>query len=128
MRVLNWEELGQSSAPLDDIATRGLGTESGITMSIIALFATASTVLITIVSGARILYGMASVDSLPLIFAKIHHKTGTPEIAVIIIFVTSVVFAFVGDIVIVANIVVFAVVTTFAMVNFIGNFITICKT
>ena len=48
---------------------------------------------------------------------KVHSKTGTPWIAVIGIFVTSMVFAFIGDIVIVANIVVFAVIITFAMVN-----------
>ena len=117
VRVLNWEELGQSSAPLADIATRGLGLEGGIIMTAIALFATASTVLITMIAGARILYGMARSNSLPIIFGKIHSKTGTPWIAVIGIFVTSATFALVGDIVIVANIVVFAVVITFAMVN-----------
>ena len=117
VRVLNWEELGQSSAPLADIATRGLGLEGGIAMTVIALFATASTVLITMVAGARILYGMAKAGSLPSIFGKVHSKTGTPWIAVIGILVTSVAFSFVGDIVIVANIVVFAIVITFAMVN-----------
>jgi len=117
VRVLNWEELSQSSAPLADVATRGLGLEGGIAMTVIALFATASTVLITMVAGARILYGMAKAGSLPSIFGKVHSKTGTPWIAVIGILVTSVVFTFVGDIVIVANIVVFAIVITFAMVN-----------
>jgi APA family basic amino acid/polyamine antiporter len=117
VRILNWEELGQSSAPLTDIATRGLGLEGGITMSVIALFATASTVLITMVAGSRILYGMAKAGSLPSLFGKVHSKTGTPWIAVIGIFVTSAAFAFIGDIVIVANIVVFAVVITFAMIN-----------
>ena len=117
IRVLNWEELSQSAAPLADVATRGLGAEGGITMTAIALFATASTVLITLVAGARILYGMSKAGSLPSFFGKIHFKTGTPWIAVIGIFGTSVVFAFIGDIVIVANIVVFAIVITFAMVN-----------
>ena len=48
---------------------------------------------------------------------NIHSKTGTPWIAVIGIFATSVVFVFIGDIVIVANIVVFAVIITFAVIN-----------
>ncbi len=117
VRILNWEELGQSAAPLADVATKGLGLGGGITMTAIALFATASTVLITLIAGARILYGMAKAGSLPSIFGKVHSKTGTPWIAVIGIFVTSVAFAFIGDIVIVANIVVFAIVITFAMVN-----------
>ena len=117
VRILNWDDLSQSAAPLADVATRGLGIEGGITMSAIALFATASTVLITLVAGARILYGMAKSGSLPSIFSRVHSKTGTPWVAVIGIFVTSVTFAFIGDIVIVANIVVFAIVITFAMIN-----------
>ena len=117
VRILNWDDLSQSAAPLADVATRGLGMEGGITMSAIALFATASTVLITLVAGARILYGMAKSGSLPSIFSRVHSKTGTPWVAVIGIFVTSVTFAFIGDIVIVANIVVFAIVITFAMIN-----------
>ncbi len=117
VKILNWQELGNSAAPLADVATRGLGVGGGITLTAIALFATASTVLITLVAGARILYGMARDGSLPSLLGKVHSKTGTPWIAVIGIFITSLVFAFVGDIVIVANIVVFAVVVTFAMVN-----------
>ncbi len=117
VRILNWEELSQSAAPLADVAAKGLGLEGGIILSVIALFATASTVLITLVAGARILYGMAKDGSLPSLFGRIHSKTGTPWIAAIGIFITSVAFALIGDIVIVANIVVFAIVITFAMVN-----------
>jgi len=117
VRILNWEELGQSAAPLADVAHKALGIEGRITLSIIALFATASTVLITLVAGARILYGMARNGSLPFLLGKVHSKTKTPWIAVIGIFVASVAFAFIGDIVIVANITVFAIVVTFAMVN-----------
>jgi len=117
IRILNWEELAVSSAPLADVAHSALGINGSVTLSLIALFATASTVLITLVAGARILYGMAKSNSLPQFFAKIHPKTKTPWIAVVGILVTSTGFAFVGDIVIIANIVVFAVVITFAAIN-----------
>jgi len=117
VRVLNWEELASSSAPLADVAHSVLGINGSITLSLIALFATASTVLITLVAGARILYGMAKSNSLPQFLGKIHSKTKTPWIAVIGILITSVGFAFIGDIVIVANITVFAVVITFAVIN-----------
>ena len=117
VRVVNWEELGQSAAPLAAVAERSLGIGGSITLSAIALFATASTVLITLVAGSRMLYGMAYDKSLPLSLGKIHSKTKTPWIAVIGIFVTAVAFALIGDIVIVANITVFAVVITFAMIN-----------
>ena len=115
--VLNWEELAASSAPLADVAHGVLGVNGSVTLSLIALFATASTVLITLVAGARIMYGMAKSNSLPQFLGRIHSKTKTPWIAVIGILVTSIGFAFVGDIVIVANITVFAVVITFAVIN-----------
>ncbi len=117
VRVLNWQELAGSAAPLADVAARGLGPAGGATLGAIVLFATASTVLITLVAGARILYGMARNGSLPQVLGRVHAGTGTPWVAVIGIFATSAGFALVGDIVIVANIVVFAVVITFAMVN-----------
>ena len=117
VRVVNWEELGLSLAPLADVANTSLGASGGITLSVIALFATASTVLITLVAGARILYGMGKSGSLPSFLSVVHSKTHTPWIAVIGILFTSLAFAFIGDIVIVASIVVFAVVITFAMVN-----------
>ncbi len=117
VRVVNWEELGRSAAPLADVANTSLGISGGITLSVIALFATASTVLITLVAGARIFYGMSKSGSLPMFLSKVHSKTKTPWIAVIAILITSVAFSFIGDIVIVASIVVFAVVITFAMIN-----------
>lgn len=117
VRVINWEELGQSAAPLAAVAERSLGIQGNIILSAIALFATASTVLITLVAGSRMLYGMANHKSVPLFLGKIHSKTKTPWIAVIVISITSIVFAFSGDIVTVANITVFAVVITFAMIN-----------
>jgi basic amino acid/polyamine antiporter, APA family len=117
VRVINWEELGQSAAPLADVANTSLGISGNITLSVIALFATASTVLITLIAGARILYGMSKSGSLPLLLCKIHSTTHTPWIAVIGILVTGVSFSFIGDIVVVARIVVFAVVITFAMIN-----------
>lgn len=117
VRILDWQELAVSSAPLADVAHKALGNNGSITLSLIALFATASTVLITLVAGARMLYGMARSNSLPKVLSKIHLKTRTPWIAVIGIFVASVGFTLIGDIIIVANITVFAIVITFAAIN-----------
>ena len=117
VKILDWQELAVSSAPLADVAHKVLGTNGSVTLSIIALFATASTVLITLVAGARILYGMAKSNSLPQFLGRVHPKTKTPWIAVIVILITSVGFSFIGDIVIIANIVVFAIVITFAAIN-----------
>ena len=117
VRVVNWQDLGASAAPLASIAERAFGSGGHVLLSSIALFATTNTVLITLIAGSRILYGMANANSLPKILGKVHFKTKTPWIAIIGIMLTSMAFAFVGDIVLVANIAVFAIVITFAMVN-----------
>ena len=117
IRTVGWEQLAESAAPLAFVAEQKLGMQGHFVLSVIALFATASTILITLVAGARIFYGMARDGSLPSKLGLIHQKTKTPWIAVILIFVTAVGFSFIGDIVIVANIVVFAIVITFAMIN-----------
>jgi len=117
VRVVNWEELANSSAPIALVAEKGLGAEAHILLSSIALFAITNTVLITLVAGSRIFYGMAKEKVFPNIIGKIHFKTKTPWIAVIVILITSIAFTLIGDIVIVANITVFAIVITFAAVN-----------
>ncbi|MFB5646735.1 MAG: APC family permease, partial [Candidatus Nitrosomaritimum yanchengensis] len=59
VRVVPWEELANSGAPMAFVAERGLGSEAHILLSAIALFAITNTVLITLVAGSRIFYGMA---------------------------------------------------------------------
>jgi len=117
VRVVNWEELATSAAPIALVAERGLGSEAHILLSSIALFAITNTVLITLVAGSRIFYGMAKEKVFPAILEKVHFKTKTPWIAVIVILIISIAFTLIGDIVIVANITVFAIVITFAAVN-----------
>ena len=119
VRVINWQDLSLSSAPLADVVKRGLGTQGHIIFSGIALFAITNTVLITLIAGARMIYGMGREKSLPNILAKVHSKTKTPWVAIIVIMIVAIGFSFIGDIVIVANITVFAVVITFAVVNLV---------
>jgi APA family basic amino acid/polyamine antiporter len=117
IQVLNWKELGSSLAPLADVAKKTLGNNGQFILSIIALFATANTVLIIMLAGSRIIYGMASQRALPLLLGRIHYKTKTPWVAVLGIMITSIIFSFLGNIVTVANISVFFIAITFAMVN-----------
>lgn len=117
IQILNWQELGASLAPLADVAKKILGSNGQIILSIIALFATANTVLIILVAGSRIIYGMAAQHSLPLLLSRIHHRTKTPWIAVLGIMITAIIFSFLENIVTVANISVFFIAITFGMVN-----------
>ncbi|HSF27898.1 MAG TPA: amino acid permease [Nitrosopumilaceae archaeon] len=117
IQILNWQELGASLAPLADVAKKILGNNGQIILSIIALFATANTVLIILVAGSRIIYGMATQHSLPLLLSRIHHRTKTPWIAVLGIMITAIIFSFLENIVTVANISVFFIAITFGMIN-----------
>ena len=117
IQILNWQELGASLAPLADVAKKILGSNGQVILSIIALFATANTVLIILVAGSRIIYGMATQHSLPLLLSRIHYRTKTPWIAVLGIMITAIIFSFLENIVTVANISVFFIAITFGMVN-----------
>lgn len=117
IQILSWQELGASLSPLADVAQKILGSNGQIILSIIALFATANTVLIIMVVGSRIIYGMAMQYSLPMLLSRIHYKTKTPWIAVLGIMIVAIIFSFLENIVTVANISVFFIAITFAMVN-----------
>jgi APA family basic amino acid/polyamine antiporter len=117
VRVLDWQGLDASFAPLADVIKKSLGQQWGFGILVIALFATTNTVLIMLVSGSRILYGVSFDRALPAIFSTIHQKRKTPWIAVLIIGVLSAGFVFIGDIGTVANISVFAIIMVFVLVN-----------
>ena len=117
IRIMNWNELGKSVAPLADAAGKILGINGKVLLSALALFATTNTVLIILLSGSRMLYGLASHGSLPQIFRRLHTKTKTPWFSVVIIMLATIVFVLVGNIVTVANITVFVLVIVYAMVN-----------
>lgn len=116
--VLGWRELGASSAPLADVAAMSLGREVFFVLSVIALFSTGNTVLILVLSSARLLYGMAEDGSLPRGLARIHRTRQTPDLATLTIAMVSMlmVFAF-EQIEIVANLTNFALLSTFAIIN-----------
>lgn len=115
-RVINWVDFSSSSAPLAEVVKIGFGSQGQILLTGIALFAITNTVLITMIAGSRIMFGMARDKSFPNLLTKIHSKTKTPWVAIITIMIMALGFSLIGDIVIVANIAVFAVVITFSAV------------
>ncbi|MGA0878150.1 MAG: APC family permease [Ilumatobacteraceae bacterium] len=70
--VLGAEELGRSTRPMADILESGLGGSSSDVVSLIALFSTASTVLLALTAAARIMFGMASTGHLPEGLSRVH--------------------------------------------------------
>jgi APA family basic amino acid/polyamine antiporter len=117
IQIMPWNDLGKSVAPLADVTGKVLGVNGTALLSAIALFATTNTVLIILLSGSRMLYGLSSHGSLHSMFSKIHFKTKTPLAAIVTIMVASILFVTIGNIITVANITVFLLVIVYSMVN-----------
>jgi APA family basic amino acid/polyamine antiporter len=91
-----------------------LGENASLILSLIALFATLSTVLGVLVVTSRMIYGVSKERGLPSILSKIHGRRRTPWIAVIIACLFSILFLFIGNI------------DTVASITSLGAFITFC--
>ncbi len=115
--ILPYNEIATSEAPLRDVAAEVLGSAGGIIMSLIALFATANTVLIMLIVTSRMMYGMARDKALPEGLSKISPKYRTPVIAVFLTMIFTIFPIFFGDISIVAHATVFGVLINFFLVN-----------
>ena len=116
--LADWRQLSTSSAPLAYAVSRVLGANAFLMLSVIALFATANTVLILLVVGSRMVYGMSRDGALPAAFSNIDERTGVPRIAIFTTMVLSMVFASLGDLRLIAGVTNFATFLIFAFVNF----------
>ena len=116
--VLGWQRLGASKSPLADVAAVALGYRAFFVLSIIALFSTANTVLILLMSAARLLYGMAEDGSLPRQLAKIHQSRGSPYVATLVVAAVAIaMIVTLRNITIVANVTNFSLLSTFVIIN-----------
>lgn len=118
--LIGWKELSSSEAPLAVVAEKAFGYQGIVLLSIIALFATTNTVLMMLVSGSRIVFGMAKDSSIPNIFTMIHKHNRTPwmaTFATMILTIAAIVLSS-GNINTVASLSVFGIFIVFAFVNF----------
>ncbi len=115
--ILPYSEIAASPDPLSAVTTAALGPVGGLIMSLIALFATANTVLIMLIVTSRMMYGMARDKALPKSLCKVSEKHRTPIISVFLTMILTMVFTLFTDISIVANATVFGVLINFLIVN-----------
>ena len=115
--ITPYNNIANSDAPLNYVATVAIGPIGGIIMSFIALFATANTVLIMLIVTSRMMYGMARDKALPESLSKISRTYRTPTISVLLTMIFAIIPVFFGDIEIVAQATVFGVLITFFLVN-----------
>lgn len=115
--LVDWQDLAASKAPLAFAVSSVLGEQAFTIMSIIALFATANTVLIALIVVSRHMYGMSKDRSLPKIFSTIHKKRRTPWVAILVATIFAMLFVLFGNIGIVASITDFGTFYIFIFVN-----------
>ena len=115
--VMGWEKLAESQAPFSDLAFFAFGSRASVLLTVIALFATANTVLMMLLGASRIIYGMADSSTLPDIFARVHPGRRTPWVAIFVVMVLSIIFVLAGDIVFVASVDNFMLFVTFFIIN-----------
>ncbi|AFU58971.1 amino acid transporter [Candidatus Nitrososphaera gargensis Ga9.2] len=117
--LVGWEALSSTGAPLALAAEKAFGRPGVTVLSAIALFATSNTVLMMLIAGSRIMYGMSRERALPAVLGRVHPATKTPWIAVVLMMLlTSAMVVFSrGSISAVANIAVFAIFMVYALVN-----------
>lgn len=115
--ILGWEALASTQAPFSQIAMVALGPNGALLLSIIALFATSNTVLLMLLAGSRIVYGMAEFHALPVVLRKVHPKTRTPWISIIVVGIFAVAFLFLGDLEFLASVTNYALFLSFIFIN-----------
>jgi APA family basic amino acid/polyamine antiporter len=118
--ILNWQTLGASASPLEDLAIAV--TKNRIFIDLIsfsALIATASVVLSSIIGGTRASFAMGRDRVLPKQFDKISKRFGTPYFSVIFGGLIIVILAglFYSNIDIIASVVNFGSLFTYLLVH-----------
>ncbi len=115
--VLGWEVLSNSAAPFSAIADSVLGSNGALLLSFIAIFATSNTVLLSLLASSRIVYGMATCNSLPSILGRVHPTTRTPWVSILIVGLISIGFLLVGGLNFLANVTVYTLFVAFIFIN-----------
>jgi APA family basic amino acid/polyamine antiporter len=117
--LVGWKEMASSEAPLAVVASKALGDKGMVILTSIALFATTNTVLMMLISGSRIIYGMAKDNAFSVNLATIHGSRRTPWIAVALTMVLTLITILLssGSIVMLASVSVFGILTVFGLVN-----------
>jgi APA family basic amino acid/polyamine antiporter len=114
--LVPWAELAASSAPLALVAGRALGRRAELALSVIALAATANTVLLLLLASSRSIHGMATAGVLPRAFARIGRRS-TPWVATVVVLAVTGAILFAGSLAEVAAMTDAAVLSSFLLVN-----------
>lgn len=94
--IIGSEALAKSKAPMTDVISSVI-PQASIIMSLIALFATANTVLIMLIVASRIFYGLSRNNTFPSVLGRLG-KRKTPYVSVFIVMLLSIGCLLIGGI------------------------------
>ncbi len=110
------EQLAQTESAILDASLKSSRRLAGV-LGGIALFSTANTVLIALVTTSRIIYGISKDNSLPQIFSKTLNKNKTPWVAALAAMFTAIFLLPFGKVETLASIASFTTMIAFIAVN-----------
>lgn len=110
------EKLALSDSAILDATLNSSESIAGI-LGGFALFSTANTVLIGLITSSRIIYGISKDNSLPLILSRTLKKQQTPWVAAIVAFIAAVLLLPFGKVETLASIASFSTMVVFISVN-----------
>ncbi|MCX6021859.1 MAG: APC family permease [Chloroflexi bacterium] len=114
--VVGWQELAGSEAPLALVVGTALGGHADTLLSLMALAATANTVLLLLVSGSRSVYGMAAAGVLPSALGRINQR-GIPLAGSAVVVLITAAALFLGNLQHVAELTNAALLVSFSLTN-----------
>jgi len=115
--LLPWDKLAASHAPMADAVSTVLGNNGFIVLSVIALFSTFNTVLLSLLSTSRVAFGMGRDRSFPKVLSRIHKKRRTPWAAIAAISLLAIIFSVAFNMEVIAGVTDFLIFVTFAVIN-----------
>lgn len=110
------QSLAGSKAPLSD-AAGSVAPWRGQALGVAALFATASTALISLISISRMLFGMAREGDMPKVLSRTWTTRKTPWVAALALFTAACLLLPLGEVKIVASVSSFGVLIVFTAVQ-----------
>nr|BFD59534.1 APC family permease [Bdellovibrio sp. CKG001] len=116
LALMDVSALSFSDAVLSE-ALRPYSVKAAGTLGGVALFATANTVMISLLAASRIALGMARERDLPRVFAMILPRRQSPWLSSIFIFFVSLIFLLLEKIEVLASVSSFVTIVVFVIVN-----------
>lgn len=116
VRLLGADALAASNAPLSDAVAQAVAG-AGPLLTLIALVSTSSTVLVSLITASRMMYGVASETSLPKALSRVNKRFLTPTYAVLTAFAIAALFLLFGGLGEIANAANFGALFVFVLVN-----------